>query len=146
MMEATNIAGMDRELSLYEIAQMTRAGPAKSLGLAHMYGGLAPGMEADIAVFNLNPEHPVKPEEIEKAFSAAAYVMKSGVPVVIDGEIVSNGNKRTLWIDARVNENPQVMRDINDKFLRYYSVTQNNYEVAGHFMPNPLAIEVDATR
>ena len=38
------------------------------------------------------------------------------------------------------------MYNIRDKFLRYYSMTMNNYEVANHFMPNPMAIEVDATR
>jgi len=146
MIDATHIAGMDKELSLYELAQMTRAGPAKSLGLAKIYGGLAPGMDADIAVYDFNPDKEHQPEEIEKAFQAAAYVMKTGVPVVINGEIVSNGNKRTIWVDAKVNENPQVMRDIRDKFLRYYSVTMNNYEVSNHFLPNPMAIEVDATR
>jgi formylmethanofuran dehydrogenase subunit A len=147
MIEATHIAGMDKELSLYELAQMTRAGPAKSLGLAGIYGGLAPGMDADIAVYNFNPEKSHKPDEIEKTFSSAAYVMKTGVPVVIDGEIVSNGNKRTIWVDAKVNENPQVVRDIRDKFLKYYSVTQGNYDVTKHFLSaNPRVIEVDATR
>ena len=33
VVSATEIAGLDRELSLYEIAQMTRSGPAKALGL-----------------------------------------------------------------------------------------------------------------
>lgn len=147
MVDATHIAGMDKELSLYELAQMTRAGPAKSLGLASIYGGLAPGMDADVAVYNFNPDTPHKPDEIEQAFSSAAFVMKTGTPVVMDGEIVSNGNKRTIWVDAKVNENPQVMRDIKDKFLRYYSVTLGNYDVTKHFLSgNPRVIEVDATR
>jgi formylmethanofuran dehydrogenase subunit A len=143
---ATVLSEMDKELSLYELAQMTRAGPAKSLGLAHLYGGLAPGMDADIAIYDLNPEKPFEPEAIERVFSSAAYVMKRGTPVVIDGEIVSNGNKRTLWVNAKVNDNPQVVRDIQDKFLRYYSVNQNNYDVSKHFVPNPYVIEVDATQ
>jgi formylmethanofuran dehydrogenase subunit A len=145
MVEATHIAGLDRELGFYEIAQMTRAGPAKSLGLSSMYGGLKPGMDADVVVYDINPEKDHTPDEIEKAFSRAAYVMKTGTPVVVNGEIVSNGNKRTIWVHAKVNENPQVMRDIRDKFLRYYSVTQANYDVAKHFVPNPHVIEVDAT-
>ena len=37
-------------------------------------------------------------------------------------------------VDAKVNENPQVMRDIKDKFLRYYSVTLGNYDVTKHFL------------
>ena len=64
-----------------------------------------------------------------------------------NGEIVSNGHKRTLWGNAKVKDNPQVMRDINEKFLKYYSITQNNYEALGHhFVPNPYTLEVDATQ
>jgi formylmethanofuran dehydrogenase subunit A len=145
VVSASHIAGIDRELSLYEIAQMTRAGPAKSLGLISTYGGLKPGMDADVVLYDLNPEKPFTPEMIEKAFTAAAFVFKTGVPVVKDGEIISNGNKRTLWVDVKVNENPQVVRDVKDKFLKFYSVNQGNYEVQGHYAPNPRVIEVDAT-
>ena len=145
VIEATNLAGLDRELGLYEIAQMTRAGTAKSLGLSHLYGGLAPGLEADVAVYDFNPNEPYVPDDIEKAFLNAEHVFKAGVQVVKDHEIASNGNKRTLWVNAKVNENPQVMRDVKEKFLRYYTVNLNNYEVAGHYLPNSYVIEVDAT-
>ncbi|HNX17025.1 MAG TPA: formylmethanofuran dehydrogenase subunit A [Methanoregula sp.] len=148
VLSQTGIGAIDRELTLYEIAAMTRAGPAKSLGLSSMCGGLAPGMDADVVVYNINPEKPFEnPDQIEAAFSRAACVFKSGVEVVKDGEIVSSGNKRTLWVNAKVNDNPQVMRDITEKFLKYYSVTQANYESLGHsFVPNPYALEVDATQ
>jgi formylmethanofuran dehydrogenase subunit A len=142
----SEIAGIDRELTLYEIAQMTRAGPAKSLGLAHMYGGLKPGLDADVAVYDFNPEKEHKPMEIEDAFSEVKYLIKTGVPIIMDGKFVSEGKKRTLWVDAKVNENAQVIRDVKEKFLKYYTVTEKNYEVSGkHFIPNPFAIEVDAT-
>ena len=105
-------------------------------------------MDADVAVYNFNPEKPVaNPDDIEKAFSRCAAVFKSGVQVVSNGDIVSNGNKRTLWVNVKVKDNPQVMRDINEKFIKYYSMTQNNYEALGHhFIPNPYALEVDATQ
>jgi formylmethanofuran dehydrogenase subunit A len=145
---ATNIAGIDREISLYELAQMTRAGPAKALGLVHMCGGLKPGMDADIVVYDFNPDKPVaNPDQIEAAFSKAACVFKSGVEVVVNGEIVNQGHKRTLWVDVKTKENPQVMRDVQDKFLKFYSMTNANYEALGHhFVPNPYAIEVDASQ
>jgi len=38
---------------------------------------------------------------------------------------------------------PRFMRDIKDKFLRYYSVNMGNYEVTRHFLTNPMAIEVE---
>jgi formylmethanofuran dehydrogenase subunit A len=122
---------------------MTRAGPAKSLGLYDKFGGLGVGMEADVAVFDFNEAKAKDPEEIEKAFSSAEYVFKSGTLVVDHGEIVSNGNKRTLWVDAKVPTNAQVERDVQMKFLKYYSVNLNNYEVSDHYVPNPYVIEVD---
>ncbi len=147
VIDATHIAGIDRELDLYEIAQMTRAGSAKALGLSDIYGGLAPGLMADVAVFDFNPNEPYVPDDIENAFSNAEHLFKAGVHVINNHEIASNGNKRTLWVDAKVNENPQVMRDVKEKFLRYYTVTLNNYEVSGHhYVPNPYVIEVDATQ
>jgi formylmethanofuran dehydrogenase subunit A len=147
VLSQTGIGTLDREITLYELAQMTRAGPAKSLGLSAMCGGLKPGMDADVAVYNFNPDKPVaNPDDIEKAFSRCAAVFKSGVQVVSNGDIVSNGHKRTIWVNAKVKENPQVMRDINEKFIKYYSMTQANYENLGHHVvPNPFAIEVDAS-
>ncbi|TAJ45219.1 formylmethanofuran dehydrogenase subunit A [Methanofollis fontis] len=141
------ISGIDRELSLYEIAMMTRAGTAKCLGLAHMYGSLKPGLEGDVAVYDYNPETADDPEQIERAFGNAAYLFKAGEMVVKDGEILSNGRKRTLWVDVKVKENPQVMRDVTEKFLKYYTVTQANYEVHEEgYIRNPYRIEVDATQ
>jgi len=146
VISSTLLAGLDREISFYELAQMTRAGPAKALGLAGTYGGLATGMDADVVVYDINPEGPFTGDDIERAFTDASYVIKTGVPVVQDGRVISNGNKRTLWVDAKVNENAQVMRDVEEKFLKYYSVSLKNYEVQGHhYIPNPYAIEVDAT-
>jgi len=147
VLSQTSLGTLDREISLYELAQMTRAGPAKSLGLAAMCGGLKPGMDADVAIYNINPDKPVaNPDDIEKAFSRCAVFFKSGVQVVSNGEIVATGNKRTLWVNVKTKENPQVARDINEKFVKYYSMTQANYEALGHhFVPNPYAIEVDAT-
>lgn len=141
------IGEIDRELSLYEIAMMTRAGPAKALGLGHMFGSLKPGLEGDVVVYPFNPETDDDPEKIEQAFSNCSFLVKSGQLVIDKGEIIDNGTKRTLWVDAKVNENPQVMRDVEQKFLKYYSVNLGNYEVTGnHFVPNPYVIEVDATQ
>ncbi|MBN1194649.1 MAG: formylmethanofuran dehydrogenase subunit A [Methanomicrobiaceae archaeon] len=144
------IGEIDRELTLFEIAQMTRAGPAKVLGLSHMFGSLRPGCEGDVAIYPYNPEaiDPSRdPELIERAFSTAQYLIKGGEMVVKEGDIVSNGSKRTFWVDCTTSENPQVQRDISEKFKRYYSVTEANYEVSGHhYVPNPYVIEVDASQ
>ncbi|HNQ28522.1 MAG: dihydroorotase [Methanoregulaceae archaeon PtaB.Bin009] len=144
VIDATNIHSMDRELTLYEIAQMTRAGPAKSLGLSHMYGGLGAGLDANVAVYDLNLKNmPSDPEMIERALLRASWFIKSGQIVVKDGEIAGHGNKRTVWVNAKVKENPQVTRDIHEKFLKNYTVGIQNYPVWDSLAPNPLVIDVD---
>lgn len=143
--ERTKLAGIDRELSFYEIAQMTRYGPAKALGIGKRKGGLAPGMDADVAIFNFNPKTTSasdKPEALVKALESAAYTIKAGEIVVKDGEIVSiGGSKSTWWTDADGFDNKEVENDIIEKFLKYYSVTMNNYPVQDSYISNSTVIK-----
>jgi formylmethanofuran dehydrogenase subunit A len=141
---ATNIEGIDRELSLYEIAQMTRAGPAKALGISHIYGGLAPGMDGDVAVYDINPENlPDDPAAIERVFSRCACMIKDGVVTVRDGDIVGEPAKRAIWVDVKVPENAQVQRDIYEHFLKHYSLKLANYSLFEEHVHNPRVIEVN---
>ncbi len=144
VIDATNLHTIDRELTLFEIAQMTRSGPAKCLGMSNIYGGLAPGMNADVGIFDLNYKNmPSDPEMIEKAFQRAACFIKSGEIVVKDGEVVSNGHKQTVWVNVKMPENPQVTRDIAQSFTKEYTVDLINYQVRDYLAPHPLVINVD---
>jgi len=49
-------------------------------------------------------------------------------------------------VDAKVKENKQVMHDVREKFLRYYSVNENNYSVPESYAPHQHIIAVDATQ
>ena len=149
VLSQTSIGSLDREISLYELAQMTRAGPAKSLGLAAMCGGLKPGMDADVAVYNFNPDKPVaNPDDIETAFSALrSRLQERRAGCQQRRDCRQRHTSARSGSMSKVKDNPQVMRDINEKFVKYYSMTQNNYEALGHhFVPNPFALEVDATQ
>lgn len=84
----TTLPSITREYSLRDVAVMTRAAPAKLLGLRDR-GHLAAGALADIAVYKPN-------DDPEKMFSAAALVFKDGELVVRDGEIVKLRQGRTL--------------------------------------------------
>jgi formylmethanofuran dehydrogenase subunit A len=131
--DRTAIGGISRVLDFYDIAKMTRAGPARALGLGDMKGHLGVGADADVAVINYNPktmDPTTDPAGIERAFQDTAYTIKGGEIVVIDGQVVSKGNKRTIWVDATDGVmDPAVLEDIDKKFLRFYSVTINNYPV-----------------
>ena len=75
----STLASIDREYTMEEIAIMTRAAPARLLGLADR-GHLGAGALADVAVYR-------KDKDIAGMFSRAALVFKNGDLVVKDGEI-----------------------------------------------------------
>jgi len=75
------LRSITRELSLYEIAIMTRAGPARLLGLQGR-GHLGAGAAADIAVYRENADR-------EAMFATPEYVFKDGVLVSRAGRVTA---------------------------------------------------------
>lgn len=75
------LRSITRELSLYEIAIMTRAGPARLLGLRDR-GHLGTGAAADIAVYREDANR-------EAMFATPAYVFKDGVLVSRAGRVTA---------------------------------------------------------
>jgi formylmethanofuran dehydrogenase subunit A len=141
---ATHIDSLDKQLGLYDIAMMTRAGPAKALGISSMYGSLNVGADANVSIYDLDAAKiPADPELIEAAFSNTLYTIKEGVIVVQNGEIVAEPHKHTLWTKVTMPENTQVMRDIKEKFAKSYTVNLENYAVFDEHVHNPRALEVE---
>jgi formylmethanofuran dehydrogenase subunit A len=146
----TTLATIDREYDFYEIATITRAGQAKSLGIQETKGHLGVGADADVAVYDINPEE-IDPSRdyklIEEKFARTSYTIKGGEIVVKDGEIVKVVQGKTLYIDARVDESleREVMRDIDYYFKRFYSVNLANYPVQEVYLTNPTPVQIDAT-
>jgi formylmethanofuran dehydrogenase subunit A len=89
-MEVTTLASIAREYTLTEIAVMTRAAPARLLGLADR-GHLGPNARADIAVYRLQ-------SNVAAMFRDAALVLKDGVPVIRDGVPVAHPFGRAVTV------------------------------------------------
>ncbi|KAA0589119.1 formylmethanofuran dehydrogenase subunit A [Azospirillum lipoferum] len=77
----TTLGSIAREYTLAEIAVMTRAAPARILGLADR-GHLAPGASADVTVYSDLPDR-------RAMFERPDLVFKSGRLVVRDGALVA---------------------------------------------------------
>jgi formylmethanofuran dehydrogenase subunit A len=75
----TTLPSIAREYTFDEIAVMTRAAPAKLLGLKDR-GHLGPGAIADVAIYR-------REKSIAKMLGRAAYLFKNGDLVVENGEI-----------------------------------------------------------
>jgi formylmethanofuran dehydrogenase subunit A len=138
---------LDRELSLYELAVMTRAGQAKALGLKDK-GHLGVGADADVAIYNINPETSDiarKYKPVRRAFGNAAYTIKDGKVVVKDGEVVQHVDGKTMWLDVKTAEPVKVDDDMKRRFKEYWTVEFDNYPVMDHYIkvPDPITIKAD---
>ena len=122
--------GLDREYTLGEIAIVTRAGPARLLGLRDK-GHLGVGADADITVYAPDADR-------ARMFSTPRYVVKGGILVVEDGELRRAPAGRRLYV--RPPFDTAVTREIRTYFDRYATVRFANFPVADlRDAPSPLA-------
>jgi formylmethanofuran dehydrogenase subunit A len=121
----TSLKELDREYSLSEIAIITRAGTAKSLGLKEK-GHLGVGADADIAIYP-------KRESPEEMFSNPRYVIKGGKIIVEDGKVVRDGRGKTFFVEPPYDKG--IEAEIREDFERYYTVTLENYPVPMEYLP-----------
>ena len=73
---------LDREYSLSEIAIVTRAGPARLLGLKDK-GHLGVGADADVTIYD-------EQDNREEMFKTARYVLKDGQLFIKDHEFCAD--------------------------------------------------------
>jgi formylmethanofuran dehydrogenase subunit A len=140
---ATSLPAIDREYSLYELAIVTRAGNAKMLGLKDR-GHLGIGAIGDVAVYKLDPNK-YSGDDIEKAFSKAAYTIKDGQIVVKDGEVVATPMGTLLQSEGNVKESSTevMLEDIKHSWRDHYSINFNNYAVQDEYAPKVKIIKGD---
>ena len=118
---------LNREYSLYEIAIITSAGPARALGLPAK-GNLGVGADADVAIYN-------EGKDVVRMFSYPRYVIKGGEVVIEEGEIRQIVDGKDLLVqpayDAKVEE------FIRPVFQQYYTMSFDNYPVEMERLEHP---------
>jgi formylmethanofuran dehydrogenase subunit A len=117
--EQSALAHLDRQYSLSDIAIITRAGPARILGLKHK-GHLGPGADADITIYT-----PDSNQEI--MFALPRFVIKSGQIIVEQGEIREEIYGKTLYVAPDYDQD--IEADIKRWFEKSYSIQWRNYPV-----------------
>jgi formylmethanofuran dehydrogenase subunit A len=109
--------GLTREYTLGEIAIVTRAGPARLLGLSQK-GHLGPGADADVTVYAPDADR-------ARMFATPRYVIKAGAIVVEEGQL------RRAPAGARLAVRPDydtaVTKDVKRFFDDYATVAFENY-------------------
>ncbi|HEY1377658.1 MAG TPA: formylmethanofuran dehydrogenase subunit A [Gemmataceae bacterium] len=118
---------LDREYTLYEIAIITSAGPARALGLPQK-GHLGVGADADIAVFNDS-------DDVARMFAYPRYVLKGGEVVIEEGEIRQVVEGKGLLVRPTYDEDVETF--IRPLFQKYYTMSFDNYPVEMERIEHP---------
>jgi formylmethanofuran dehydrogenase subunit A len=112
---------MKRELTLGEIAIMTRAGPARLLGLADR-GQLGEGAAADIAIY---PER----ADAEATFSTPRWVLKDGAVVAREGRITATPAGGVHFAETKFDNG---ITRVIDEHTAPHLRGHKRYQVIGH--------------
>jgi formylmethanofuran dehydrogenase subunit A len=115
---------LDREYSLNEIAIITRAAPARILGLRDK-GHLGPGADGDVTIYSPNSDR-------TQMFQTPRYVIKRGEVIVEDGEIRKEALGRTLHVQPAFDQD--VLPDIKKWFEANYTIMFANYPVGEQYL------------
>ena len=125
--ERCTLADLSREYTLYEIAIITRASPARILGLQNK-GHLGTGADADVTIYS-------RDDDIQRMFELPRYVVNRGDIVVDDGEVRSNAEGKLLHVAPDFDLD--MIPDIQDWFEDHYTIQFRNYPVDQNYLSNP---------
>jgi formylmethanofuran dehydrogenase subunit A len=127
--------GLDREYTLNEIAIITRAAPARRLGLRDK-GHLGIGADADVTIYHDRADR-------EEMFATPRYVIKGGELAVEDGDLRRADDG--LLLSSRAGFDSEVSRVLEPLFGDRYTVTFEHYPVRDPALREPARI-VEAKR
>jgi formylmethanofuran dehydrogenase subunit A len=122
--------GLDREYTLNEIAVITRAGPARRLGLRDK-GHLGIDADADVTIYHDRVDR-------EEMFATPRYVIKGGQVVVEDGELCRTEDG--LLLSSRAAFDPDVSRVLEPLFGERYTVSFEHYPVRDPALREPARV------
>ena len=124
-LDQSSLRDLQREYSLSEIAIVTRAGPARLLGLTDK-GHLGVGADADVTIYE-------EDDDKEKMFSTPRYVIKDGELIIADHEFRADHEGRLVYIAP--DYDPAIERVIEPFFDDFYTIRFANYAVDDRYAP-----------
>lgn len=124
------LGDLTREYTLQEICIITRAGPARMLGLKHK-GHLGPGADADITIYSPQADK-------QQMFEMPKYVIKAGELLIDDGELRGSPQGKTLHVAPSYDL--ARMPHIEDWFDESYSIRFRNYAVTAEYLHKPEVV------
>jgi formylmethanofuran dehydrogenase subunit A len=126
----TLLDGLDREYTLNEIAIITRAAPARRLGLRDK-GHLGIGADADVTIYHDRADR-------EEMFATPRYVIKDGEVAVEEGELRRSDDG--VLLSSRAGFDPEVSRVLEPLFGDRYTVAFEHYPVRDPALREPARV------
>ena len=122
-------------LSFSDFIIISRASPAKSIGLNQIKGHLGAGADGDVNILDLNineTDLSNDPEKVYKSFKELDHVIKEG-NIVKKGDQVDLSQKgKILWSEGSIDKSTKVMF-LNRKaefYKKYYSIFYDSLNVS----------------
>ncbi|TFG23968.1 MAG: hypothetical protein EU533_02595 [Promethearchaeota archaeon] len=121
-------------LSFYEYVTITRASPAKSLGIGQFKGNFGEGADGDLNIIDLN----LKDEDIEndyerinEIFSNVKYVIKNGNIIKKDDTLDLSSKGKIFCIDEKIKKDKDafILKKKKEFYEKYYSSFYDSIKV-----------------
>ena len=129
------LSNNEKVLNFSDFVCVTRASPAKSLGLANFKGNLGVGADGDLNILDININEidiSKKYEEFRTALSNIDYVIKSGIIIKKQKEFNLNPIGSIFWSNgkSKIKEKDFFMSKKNEFYQKYSSVFYDSYKVS----------------
>lgn len=125
----------EENLSFKDLIIITRASPAKSLGISHLKGNLGVGADADINILSINLKDldpQTDADDITRAFSDVNMVIKNGI-VVKKGDQFNFDSKGSLyWSKGSIEESDydKIMEKKRDYYRKFSSIFYESLKIS----------------
>ena len=128
----SRLADIDREYTLEEIAVMTRAGPARLLGLDNK-GHLGEGADADIAVYEIH-------DNPEVMFASPLYVFKNGKKIVERGHTLGVDTDKVTHT-VKPDYDPAIKEWLRKHYAEHRSVRFDDAVISADEMHDLIGVQ-----
>ena len=124
----------DESLSFNDFVILSRASPAKSLGLGDIKGNLGIGSEADINILNIDlieTDISQDPEKLKSALKNIEYVLKAGKIIKNNDKIDLTPQGKIFWTEGKsVKEDKTfIMKKKREFYQKYYSIFYDSLKI-----------------
>ena len=124
----------DESLSFNDFIILSRASPAKSLGLGHIKGNLGIDSDADINILNLNLKETdisQQPEKFKSALKNIEFVLKAGKIIKNNDKIDLTSQGKIFWTEGKSAKEDKtfIMKKKREFYQKYYSIFYDSLKI-----------------